>query len=139
MSEAELRWDITSEQGRQGELFVRQARQALVDGSIEVKTDVRALQTGRIYLEYKSLNRRGWEPSGIATCEADLWAIVLGQAIVVAPTSLIREIGQVAYRMGWDLGIPNTRRSKNPTRGVGVPISLLLPLLVELSKDGGSN
>ena len=126
---AELRWDITAEQGTQGECFVKDLLESLRAGSadIEVKRDERSQDTGNFYLEYEAYSRRTkkYQPSGIATTEATAWAIVLehGQLVVLITVERLKELGRKSY------DIPSRRRdmdrSKNPTRGVLIPLAEL--------------
>jgi hypothetical protein len=129
MDAPELRWDITAEAGTQAECFVKDLLDSLMAGSpdIEVKRDLESCNTGNIYLEYEAWSRRTkkYEPSGIAKTEATAWAIVLeqGQMVVLITTERLKELGRHSYRK------PARRRdmtrSKNPTRGVLIPLDEL--------------
>jgi hypothetical protein len=129
MDAPELRWDITADQGTQAECFVSDLLESLKAGSsdIEVKRDLESCNTGNIYLEYEAWSRRRktYEPSGIATTEAAAWAIVLeqGQMVVLITTERLKELGRHSYRT------PARRRdmtrSKNPTKGVLIPLAEL--------------
>ena len=126
MGAPELRWDITAEQGTQGECFVKDLLDSLMAGStdIEVKRDIGSQKYGNIFLEYAAWSRstQRYEPSGISTTAATSWAIVLeqGQLVVFITTELLKELG----RYSW--GIPSRHKeqneSENPTKGVTIPL-----------------
>lgn len=127
----EPRWDIDRAVGAIGEDLVGDVIAGLVDGSTEVKTDERALHTGRIYIEHACLIGGKWERSGIETTEADYWAIVLGRRVVVAiPVSVIRAIHGAAIQRRAFAECP---RGSHPTKGVTVPISELLHEAIQIA------
>lgn len=123
----EPRFDIDYEAGRQGELFVARAIDAMKDGSAEVKTDDRAVETGNIYLEYECRYRGEWRRTGIATSEADLWCHVIGESIIVAPTSRVREVARFAGKFSQYRR--ELTRGSHPTRGVCIPLAMFVDLL----------
>jgi hypothetical protein len=53
---------------------------------IEVKNDVRALQTGNIAVEYA---RGDGQPSGIVTTKADLYAYIFGKIALLIPRDVL--------------------------------------------------
>ena len=125
MSEAESRWDLTSAEGAQAELWVANIRDALVKDAIEVKRDAIAHKSGNIFIECESFIRKTgkYEHSGLRTTKAELW-------IHVIPVSYLNEDFQFALifdrrllfalisawkRDGNDL-VDNSR-PPNPTRG----------------------
>ncbi len=109
-------FDIDAEYGRQGELLVLDIIQALKTGSVEVKTDARALDTGNVYVEYQCKGR----PSGISTTQTEVWVFVVGDIALAVPTERLRQLARHYYR-------DETRRAarrvgSHPTRGVLVPL-----------------
>ncbi len=122
-------FDIDYEVGRQGELFVSRVIDSLTGGSasIEVKTDERVAQTGRVYIEYACQRRGRYEWSGIATTRADLWAFVLpANVLIVAPVESVRAL----VRRRWQ-NRAECSRGSHPTRGVVVPVGLFVRELYE--------
>lgn len=125
----EPRFDIDSEVGRQGEIFIASVVDAIKNGaSHEVKTDVQALRTGNFYVEFECLRRGRWEKSGIATTEAELWGFVLGESAFFVPTALLRDLARERHRQG---RIKSCDRGSHPTRGVIVSIAWLISHLGE--------
>jgi hypothetical protein len=120
-------WDLDYEVGRQGELFVVRIADAVRDGRHEVKTDERAIETQRVYLECQCLYRGEWKPSGIATTEADVWWHVIGECVIAAPTYRVREIA----RRYWRTHRKDMNRGSHPTRGVVLPIALFIRELTQ--------
>lgn len=120
----EPRFDIDSEVGRQGELFIGSVVDALRNGSVEVKSDEVAARTGNFYVEFQCLIRGVWRPSGIATTEADMWAFALGSArfAVIVPTSLLKTVARDRYHAGH---VRECMRGSHPTKGVTVPFRFL--------------
>lgn len=115
----EPRWDLDYEVGRQGELFVRDIIESLGKDAIEIKTDEKAVHTGRVYIETQCLFRDGWKPSGITTTEADYCAYVVGGSLViVVPTRLLRQA--ISH------GIPaECKKGTHPTKGVLMSLGAL--------------
>jgi hypothetical protein len=117
----EPRWDRDSAVGRQGELFVANVIDVLVNGRVEIKTDERARETGNVYVETSChYPGRGWQPSGIEVTEAEEWVFVIGHRMIVIPTL---ELRRVAERFGV---FAECRRGDHPTRGVVVPVIALV-------------
>lgn len=119
-------FDIDAALGHQGELFVVDIRKALERDDVEVKTDAVALRTGNVYIEYACL-RGGttWEPSGIATTKAAVWAFVLGAVVLAAATDDVRAVARRYYPTHHR----ELNRGSHPTRGVAVPIPLYIKAL----------
>lgn len=118
MSERNLDWDITFQQGQDGERLVDKV---LGDCEIEVKRDIRWNQTGNIYIESECWNRTNnhYELSGITTTKASHWAFVLGEAIIIVPTQRVRE----AFIDGKDV---QCNEGQNPSHGrIITPLDLL--------------
>jgi hypothetical protein len=105
-------WDIDLAVGKAGEAQVIDTIDAWTHGRIEVKTDARAAQTGNLFVEFECKGR----PSGIMVTKADSWAFVLGHAIIIIPTGLLRSVCTGGLR--W-VSMP---RGSHPTRGYLLPI-----------------
>ena len=92
----------------------------------EVKNDRRALETGRVYVEFEE--DRGhtgrWTPCGIATSQADCWIFALGDPVscfVGVSTARLRKLVEVAEVREQPYG-------SCPTRARVVPLRALLGL-----------
>lgn len=131
----EPHFDIDAKIGHQGELFVQDLIRALGQSTIEVKNDQRAAKaglgkqaTGNIYLETRCRYGSDWMPSGIASTQAEYWAHIVGDEIlVVAPTDLFLKAARTAYKNGQRR---SCLRGSHPTEGVTIPLGVLLPALV---------
>jgi hypothetical protein len=121
----EPRWDIDYELGRQGELWCSDIIDALKNGSVEIKTDEKALQTGRIYIEHECKGK----PSCIAISKAEIWGYKIGPVTIFAPISSWRKAHAKALREG---RLRSCSRGSHPTKGVVIPISLLIFWLQDL-------
>lgn len=89
---------------------------------IEVKTDLLTQKTGNVFIEYSSRNK----PSGIATTQADYYAIVVNETIILKTTTELKSIARKYLNTKRDvLGGDN-----NTSKGVLVPI-------VDLVRDCG--
>jgi len=93
----ERNFDIDLRYGNEGEQLVLQ----LLNGGkkIEVKTDRMAHKTGNVAIEFKCRGRL----SGIATSEADYWALVLknNELIIFIRTEILRAICRPFYLQGY--------------------------------------
>lgn len=128
----EPRFDIDMEVGRQGEIFITSVIDSLKDGaSVETKTDVRALQTGNIYVEFECFRLGQWRKSGIATTEAEVWVFVLGVAALCIPTETLKVLARLRWHAG---GVREQPRGSHPTKGVIIPIPWLLRELANQAK-----
>lgn len=130
----EPRWDADFEVGRQGELWVQSIVESLAGDAREVKTDERFADTGNLYVEYECKRRGKYQPSGIATTEAPVWAFVLqldGVVLVVA-TDLLKQVARKQHSRG---RTAECSRGSHPTRGVLVPVALVLS---ELRRERGA-
>jgi len=80
-----------------GQLEERWLAELLQSKTLEVKRDFKASQTGRVFVEFFC---RG-KPSGVATTEADHWAFVLNDGIVIIlPTERLKELVVEAKEKG---------------------------------------
>lgn len=125
-------FDIDYAVGRQGELYVADIADAISagDGSIEVKTDERALQTKRIYVEYECLRFGKWEPSGIKTTRATFWAFVIGSdTVIITPTNRLKALARVYSRH--EFFRKSCQRGSHPTHGIVIPLENILLKLFE--------
>lgn len=106
---------------RYGEQRENALRAALGDTLLEAKSHLpRAVETGRVYIEYEQRGR----PSGIAATESEWWADeVYPDVWVVQRTSYHRERVRWARERGGDLRLGGDQEG---TAGVLVPVSLLL-------------
>lgn len=127
-------FDIDARVGRQGELFCLDVANGIRDGSIEVKTDERAADTGRVYVEYECFRRGRWEPSGIKTTQAEFWAFAIRDVLVAAPVPNIRFAARRAFRQGF---VAECKRGSHPTKGVCVPLTELLIWALAYRNDAG--
>lgn len=128
----EPRFDIDYALGHQGELYVQDIVRSLGTDRIEVKTDERAMQTGRVFVEYQCKKLGGWASSGIATTQAEFWAFVVGgDTIVVCPMWRLKDAARRVWKSQPGLRVECVRGS-HPTRGVAIPLKWLF---AELYKD----
>jgi len=80
-----------------GQLQEQWLAEILDSSTLEVKRDFKASQTGNVFVEFFC---RG-KPSGIATTEADYWAFILDEEIVVIlPTSKVKALVEEAQEEG---------------------------------------
>lgn len=78
-------WDLDYATGLVGERLVNEL---LTNGKkVEVKRDMRWAETGNVYIEcycyYQSTD--SWEESGLLTSQADYWAFVLNETVLMLP------------------------------------------------------
>jgi hypothetical protein len=71
--------------------------------TIEVKRDYIASKTKRVYVEYECNGK----PSGITTTEADYWAFITDDCVIMIPSDRLKELVEAAvekkrYRKGGD-------------------------------------
>jgi hypothetical protein len=113
MSGKQSDFDLDFRKGREGELYVEDVVNQIGTSTIEVKRDLKWLQTGNVYIEtecfYQTSGR--WEPSGLSVTKADFWAFVLERAVLVVPTNDLRRVVEAE-------GTPiETDIEPNPSRG----------------------
>lgn len=75
---------------------------------VEVKTDNKALSTGRVFLEFEQAGPPTYKPrpSGVAITVAEWWATILTDkdcihGILLNTVEHLRSLGRVAYRKGY--------------------------------------
>lgn len=87
---------------------------------VEVKSDLKAKETGNLFIEYES---RG-EPSGIAKSQADYWCFDIGHLFILIESEKLKSI--VRPKLGTKADIRGG--DKNTSKGVLLPITeLILP------------
>lgn len=124
-------FDIDLRYGRKGEELVLNFLTGMLTDepghlTVEVKTDARALDTQNVYIEYECRRQDGWQPSGIAVSEADYWAVVIGETVVIGvPTAIIQTCCTKALAADPRYGLRREERDgSHPTRGVAIPVQL---------------
>ena len=83
-------FDLDFSYGHEGEKLVEQL---LTNGkTVEVKRDRKWHQTGNVYIEIECwyLKSESWEPSGLSVTQADYWAFVLEDMVIMLPTESLR-------------------------------------------------
>lgn len=126
----EPRFDLDLEYGAQGELIVTNVADAIKTQKVEVKRDGRWHETGNLYVERRCLRANGWQPSGIATTDALLWAFVLGdtEAVIILPTLTVERLARELYdKSPWYR--VEERNGSHPTKGVRIPLHELTKFL----------
>lgn len=79
-------FDLDFRYGYAGEQLVEEL---LTNGkTVEVKRDRRWHETGNLYIEVECWynSTQSWQSSGIAVTEADYWAFVLEESVLMIPT-----------------------------------------------------
>jgi len=102
---------------------------ALGGDRIEVKTDHKAHETGRLFLEFEQAGPPSFvtRPSGVAITVAEWWVHILmdGEhilAVLINPTEHVKAIGRIAYRKGMEA----KGGDDDLYRGVLVPLAWFL-------------
>jgi hypothetical protein len=112
-------WDRDYRRGQQGELFLDEIVRGMRDGTVEVKTDDRAVDTGNLYIETECLRQGEYKPSGLATTKAQVWLFVVGGFSITVPTVHLRRWEQRSRKASCDVG-------SHPTRGFVLPLNQLI-------------
>lgn len=128
-------YDLDRAVGAAGERLTAETARLLAEGRVEVKTDVRALDTGNVYLEHASIIAGAWAPSGIVTTEAEVWAFVVGPVLITVPVSHLRALRSEALAA---MRFAECSTGENPTKGVLVPLSRLVRGPGELERELGT-
>ena len=85
-------WDL-----KVGQIAEQHLAAILEDAKIEVKRDMMAQRTGKVFVEYECR----FNPSGIATSTADFWAFILnGQRIILIATGDLKRLARQAVKDG---------------------------------------
>lgn len=128
-------WDIDKLRGEEAEQWVREMRFRMLSGTVEVKRDDRALETGNIYLEYKAWTVNGWQPSALSTTKANDYAIYCWPFLIVAPPWMLKQVSKRAAALPRPAGKAECVVGSNPTKGVLVPLSQILVLLRDVARE----
>lgn len=121
------KFDLDVKVGRRGESYLQHIIIAMLHGdtgTIEVKTDERAVTTGNVYIEYLSNGK----PSGIARTQATLWATIIGGVVVIIPTVAVKAVTLAAVAAG---NIRSMGRGSHPTVGAVIPIAEFIALSIK--------
>src|SRR5262249_22689103 len=111
-------WDIDKARGDEAEELFRRLRSDILSGTVEVKRDDKAHETGNLFVETECLGSDGrWRPSGLATTKASTYVFVAWPLLLALPTLVL--MGMV----GPDLRRASCTTGSNPTRGVLLPLS----------------
>lgn len=121
-------FDIDLRHGQSGERMVAAFIEGFTDGTIEVKNDRQAAQTGNIWIEYECRGRDGvWRDSGIRSTRATYWALVLGGTVIIGiPTDVLRRIVDKALEPALAYMRSQEKDGSNPTHGVRVPLNIFV-------------
>jgi len=72
-----------------GQLGEKLLADVLENRTIEVKKDLKATQTGNVFIEYYSRGKK----SGISTSEADWWALIVSEQVIkLVKTEYLKEL-----------------------------------------------
>jgi|TARA_R110000796_G_scaffold173527_1_gene290499 hypothetical protein len=93
----------------------------LSNKKIEVKTDLKANETGNVFIEYESRKK----PSGLSTTEAEWFCFVLSnENIIFVETKRLKEICRIFFKTRRDV----LGGDKNTSKGILLPINYLVKL-----------
>lgn len=128
-------FDLDLRHGKAIERTVAAFIDGFTNGTVEVKSDRLAVETGNVYIEDECKRRDGWQSSGIVTTKADYWALVIGECVVLGiPTVVLRH----CYEKALDPHLRMRRKETDgthPTRGVAIPLNVLFTWIrIELHK-----
>lgn len=105
-----------------GQIKEKELGDILNDKSIEVKTDLKAAETGSVFVEYES---RG-NPSGISKTEADYYCFVVSKdSFILIKTEKLKEKCRKFLNTNLDLN----GGDNNTSKGILLP---LLQLLIDI-------
>lgn len=119
-------WDIDNSYGQEGELLVRDIIEGMKHGRVEVKRDWVFHKTGNLYVEYECYRRDGWQKSGIAITEAETWVFVLGDSGVAICIGTDRLKALARQRWRDERFRREEKDGSHPTRGVLIPVTLIV-------------
>ena len=86
---------------------------------IEVKRDLKAKETGNIFIEYES---RG-KPSGLASTQSDFYCFVVEDLHIMLPTSQLKDIARSYIGTGRDV----RGGDNNTSKGILLRLKDLIP------------
>jgi hypothetical protein len=118
-------FDLDFRYGYAGEQLVEEL---LTNGkTVEVKRDRRWHETGNLYIEVECWynSTQSWQASGIAVTEADYWAFVLEESVLMIPTiNVIQAINKYGREINCEI-------PPNKSRGFLITVN---DLLIVMSK-----
>jgi hypothetical protein len=116
-------FDLDFRYGYAGEQLVEEL---LTNGkTVEVKRDRRWHETGNLYIEVECWynSTQSWQASGIAVTEADYWAFVLEESVLMIPTiNVIQAINQHGREINCEI-------PPNKSRGFLITVNDLLAVM----------
>jgi len=116
-------FDLDFRYGYAGEQLVEEL---LTNGkTVEVKRDRRWHETGNLYIEVECWynSTQDWQASGIAVTEADYWAFVLEESVLMIPTiNVIQAINQHGREINCEI-------PPNKSRGFLITVNDLLAVM----------
>jgi hypothetical protein len=116
-------FDLDFRYGYAGEQLVEEL---LTNGkTVEVKRDRRWHETGNLYIEVECWynSTQSWQASGIAVTEADYWAFVLEESVLMIPTiNVIQAINQYGRQITCEI-------PPNKSRGFLITVNDLLEVM----------
>ena len=116
-------FDLDFRYGYAGEQLVEEL---LTNGkTVEVKRDRRWHETGNLYIEVECWynSTHSWQASGIAVTEADYWAFVLEESVLMIPTiNVIQAINQYGREINCEI-------PPNKSRGFLITVNDLLAVM----------
>lgn len=124
-------FDLDFGYGRKGEQLVEEL---LTNGKkVEVKRDRKWWVTNNLYVEVECwyLKSNSWEKSGIMVTEADYWAFVLEQGVLMVPTShVLYAVTEFGREITCDI-------PPNKSKGYLITVDDLLMAMRKLKNDKG--
>jgi hypothetical protein len=116
-------FDLDFRYGYAGEQLVEEL---LTNGkTVEVKRDRRWHETGNLYIEVECWynSTQSWQASGIAVTEADYWAFVLEESVLMIPTlNVIKAINTYGREINCEI-------PPNKSRGFLITVNDLLAVM----------
>lgn len=116
-------FDLDFRYGYAGEQLVEEL---LTSGkTVEVKRDRRWHETGNLYIEIECWynSTQSWQASGVAVTEADYWAFVLEESVLMIPTiNVIQAINQYGRQITCEI-------PPNKSRGFLITVNDLLAVM----------
>ena len=97
-----------------GQLAEKALADIIENKTVEVKNDLKALDTGNLFVEYFS---RG-KPSGISTTQADYWCFVIDDIYILIATEKLKEMLRPLYKTKSDI----KGGDNNTSNGILLPL-----------------